>query len=269
MNRIFLFALVLILFFNACDKEGDLVYEDFQGNTLIRQIGETEDEMQVITYYNTGYIFEHLQRFSYRKFIYNQKNQLIKIEIALSFNPLSCAIVPGASFTDGDDPRKAKIGRYLEFEYSNEGKLKRRNFYFINDDNPQLTNYEEYEYNNDYIVKINVFNPQDQLTHYSTYSYDSNGNVSEVEFHYMQDGDAKLQTRVLYEYDDKNNPFKVFAVEGTPGVNTNKNNITKQTTMYYYGEEEQSDTVEYTYEYNDLGYPVKANNVEYTYGEEQ
>lgn len=266
MKRLFLFTIILILIFYSCEKE--MAYEDYQSNILLRQVRGTEGDMEVLTYYNTGYIFEHVQRFSYRKFLYNKQNQLIKIQIALSFNPLSCAIIPGTTFEDGDDPRKAKIGQYLEYEYSDNGNLKIKNFYYINDDNRQLMNYAKYEYENDKVVKIKLFNPQDQLTHYYTYVYDSPGNVSKEEYYYIQDGaDAKLQTRILYEYDDKNNPFKVFAVEGTPGSNTNKNNITKQTTINYYAEEEQSYTVEYSYEYNDLGYPVKADSLEYIYGE--
>jgi len=127
--------------------------------------------------------------------------------------------------------------------------------------------YEEFEYNNNEVVKINVFNPQNQLTHYYTYLYDNSGNVLGEDYYYMDGAEAKLQTRILREYDDKNNPLKVFTVERTPGINTNKNNITNQTTINYYTEEEQSYTVENLYEYNDLGYPVKVNNLEYIYGE--
>ena len=268
MKRLLLFTVILILFFNSCEKE--LIYEDYQSNILLRQVRGTEGDMEAITYYNTGYIFEHVQRFSYRKFLYNKQNKLIKIEIAQSFNPLSCAIIPGTNFEEGDDPRKAKVGEYIEYEYSDNGNLKTKNFYYINDNNRQLMNYAKLEYESDKVVKIKLFNPQDQLTHYYTYLYDSTGNVSEEEYYYIQDGaDVKLQSRILYEYDDKNNPFNVFAVEGTPGINTNKNNITKQTTMSYYAEGEQSDTVENSYEYNDLGYPVMANSLEYIYGEEE
>ena len=266
MKRSLLFTVILILFFNSCEKE--LVYEDYQSNTLLRQIRGSEDYMQVMVYYNTGYIFEHLHRFSYSKFLYNQQNQLIKIEIAMSFDPLSCAIIPGTTFEEGSDPRKAKIGQYIDYEYSDNGNLKTKNSYYINDGNNQLMNYSEYEYENEKVVKIKLFNPQDQLSQYYTYLYDSNGNVSKEEYYYIQDGaEAILQTRILYEYDDKNNPFIIFAVEGTPGINTNRNNITKQTTINYYTEGDQSYTVENSYEYNYLGYPVKANNFEYIYGE--
>ncbi len=268
MKKLFLFTIIFVLFFNSCEKEP--LYEDYQSNTLIRQIIAGEEDMQVLTYYNTGLIFEHVQRFSYRKFLYNKQNQLTKIEIALSFNPLSCAIIPGATFEDGDDPRKAEIGQYMEFEYSDNGKIKSRKHYYIIDDNQQPMNYNQYEYNSGKVVKINVFNIQNQLTQYYTYLYDDTGNILKEEYYFIQDGaDAKLQRRILYEYDNKHNPFIVFAVEGTPGINTNKNNITRQTTINYYGEEEESYTDEYSYEYNDLGYPVMVNNLEYIYGENE
>ncbi len=270
MKRLFLLSLILIPFFNSCEKEKELVYEDYQSNTLLRQVRATEGDMEVMTYYNTGYIFEHVQLFSYRKFLYNKGNQLIKIEIALSLNPLSCAIIPGTTFEEGDDPRKAKIGQYIAYEYTDNSNLKIKRFYYINDDHNQLMNYAKYEYENDKVIKINLFNPRDQLRQYYTYLYDGSGNVSEEEYYFIQDGsDARLQTRIVYEYDDKNNPYKVFSVEGTPGINTNKNNIIKQTTINYYAEGEQSDTIENSYEYNDLDYPVRVNNLDYIYGEEE
>jgi hypothetical protein len=269
MGRLFLSTLILILLFNSCEKETELIHEDYQSSTLLRQVKASEYVMQDITYYNTGNIFEHLQGYSYRKFIYNQQNQLIKIEIAMSLDPFSCLFIPGATFEAGGDPRNAEIGQYREFEYSNEGILTRKNSFFINDNTPQLMRYEEFEYNNNEVVKINVFNPQNQLTHYYTYLYDNNGNVLEEDYYYMDGTEAKLDTRILYEYDDMNNPLKVFTVEGNPGINSNNNNITNQTTINYYNDEEQSHTAENLYEYNYLGHPVKVNNLEYIYGKEE
>jgi len=185
----------------------------------------------------------------------------------LSFNPLSCAIIPGTTFEDGGDPRKAKIGQYSDYEYSDNGNLKTKYSYYINDENNLLLNYANYEYINGRVVKIKLFNPQDRLSHFYTYLYDGTGNVSEEDYYYIsEEEEATLQTRTLYEYDDMNNPFIIFAVEGTPGRNTNKNNITRQTTINYYTEGDQSYTVEYSFEYNDLEYPVKADSFEYIYG---
>lgn len=270
MKKFFLVLAILIPLSFSCEKEKEFVYEDFQSSTLLRQIKGIEGDMEVMTYYYTGNIFEHVQRFSYRRFLYNKKDQLIKIEIALSLNPLSCAIIPGTDFEAGDDPRKAKIGQYITYEYTDNGNIKIKKSYYINDEHEQLMNYSKYEYENDKVVKINIFNPKDQLTLYYTYLYDISGNVLVEEYYYMQDEtEARLQTRKLYEYDDRNNPFKVLAIEGTPGIYTNSNNIIRQITTDYYTEGEQTDTIENAYEYNDSGYPVKANDLEYIYGEEE
>jgi hypothetical protein len=225
-------------------------------------------EMQVFTYYNGGNIFEYLTRFTYRKYIYNNQNQVERIEIAQSLNPLSCAIIPGTSFEDGDDPRQAPIGQVTEFEYSGTGKLNKKRFYFIQDDSEHLMNYEVPIYDGEKIVRIDVFNPKNQLTHYYTYQYDSRGNVVQEDYYVMQEVDeGVLQSRILSEFDEMHNPFRVFAVECTPGDATNLNNIVRQTTLYYYNEDVESYTQENEYEYNDMGYPVLANNMEYIYGE--
>lgn len=273
MKRVFLLAMTFVLILCSCDKdknEQDLAYEDFQSETLIRQIKASESDMRVITYYNTGKIFEHVQPFSYQKFLYDEQDQLSRIEIALSNNPLSCAIIPGETFEPGDDPRKAKVNQIVIFDYLDNGNINKKIHYSVNDDILYEMYSSELEYTHDKVTKIKLFNPEGQLTQFYTYLYDDNGNVLQEESYFIQDAtDTLLQTRKLNEYDDMINPFTVFAVEGTPGIGTNNNNITKETTIYYYDGEEQTYTLENTYEYNDLGYPVKANNLEYIYGEEQ
>lgn len=270
MNKIILPTAVLLLLICSCEKESELVYEDYQSSTLLRQIGNSEEDMVIITYYNSAQVFEHLQRFSYEKYIYNSQNQLERIDIAMTLNPLSCAIIPGTSFEDGDDPRKASVGQYVEFSYSDDGIVESTYHYFINDETPRLMSYNEFVYDEGKVIRTNMFNPADELTQYFTYSYDEYGNVSEEEYYFLLDlENASLQRRIKYEYDDKINPFKVFSAKGTPGIFTNSNNITKQTAFEYYSVEEQSYTIENSYEYNDLGFPVKVNNVDYIYGKDE
>lgn len=124
MKNAFLYTIALALALSSCEKnKQEPVYDDYQSSTLLRQIGESESEMQILTYYNTGKIFEHLSRYSYRKYIYNSDQKLEKIEVSLSSNPLSCAIIHGTNFEDGGDPRKAPISQYIEIKYSDEGKI--------------------------------------------------------------------------------------------------------------------------------------------------
>lgn len=262
-------ALVLI----SCEKkQSETVYEDFQSSTLLRQVGETEEDMQILTYYNTGKIFEHLGRFSYRKFIYNSNQKLEKIEIALSNNPLSCAIIPGATFEDGGDPRKAEVGQFIELSYTSDGKIARKDHYYYHEDIPILMVYEIPEYDGNNIVASRIYNPQDQLTQYRTFQYDAKGNVSIEEYYYVAGQNEIIpQNRIEYEYDNKKNPFSVFAVEGSPGQSSNPNNIKKETITNFYEDvdEEYVYTVVNTYEYNDKNYPIKVNDITYTYGVDQ
>ena len=68
MKRSFLMLTIPLLLLLSCEKENteDEVYEDFQSSTLLRQIGETEEDMQIFTYYNTGKIFEREIKFIIR-----------------------------------------------------------------------------------------------------------------------------------------------------------------------------------------------------------
>jgi hypothetical protein len=268
MKRYGLLYLSIFLLFSACEKER--VSEDFQSETLIRQIGTSEEDMQVFTYHNNRSIFEYLTRFSYRKYLYNDLNQLERINIAQSLNPLSCAIIPGTGFDEGDDPRKAKISQFVKFEYSGSGKLSKTHWYFVNEDVEEYMYSMHFEYDGERVVRVDTYTPQDQLIHYYTYQYDSLGNVDEELYFAMLEGSgAVLQSRTVTEFDTLVNPFRVFAAEGIPGTNTNANNITRTTYFYYYSEIEESYTREFEYEYNSLGYPIMANDVQYMYGEEE
>jgi hypothetical protein len=266
MKRYYLFTLLIIPLLFACEKE--VVFDNFQSETLLRQVGVTENDMQVFTYHSPGFIFEYLTRYTYRKYLYDDQNKLERVEIAQSLNPLSCAIIPGTDFEDGDDPRQAEIGQFIEFEYSGTGSLSKKKSYYINDNVDQLVSYEVFQYEGDKIVRIDTYTPQGQLTQYHTYQYDSMGNMQQEEYYLIQEADlAVLQSRTLSEFDTMHNPFMVFAVEGTPGINTNKNNTTRKTFIYYFSGTEESYTQETEYEYNDLGYPISANAIEYIYGE--
>ena len=269
MKKLLAFSLIIFSLFISCEKEKNNLFNDYQSETLIRQIGATENDMQIFTYYNTGNIYEYLQRYIYQKYSYNSDNQLIKIEIAMTLNPLSCAIIPGTSLEDGDDPRSAKIGQFIDIEYEDNGKLKSRKSYYYNDDVPVLYTTELFDYENSKIVKRSLYNPTGKLTQYYTYVYDNNGNVTTESYYYNNDDTGpELQSNIVYEYDDKNNPLIVFAVEGIPGQGTNINNIIKRTDISFYSDEPQYYTVENNYDYNELGYPIKVNNIDYMYGKE-
>lgn len=260
-NCIFI-IIVISLCFATCKKEDNsenLCYS----STLISQINSGDLAVHGLTYNSNCLIFESTQPFRYKRFSYDAQNTLTKVEVAYSFNPFSCVMIPGQSLES--DPRKASVSEYSEFQYDDALRLTKKLNYFINNGNPQLTYFQTYDYANNKIVKSSTFNAQGELTNYHDYTYDDNGNITKDD-QYSNNSGLKLINTIIYEFDNKNNPYQVFACEGNPGIYSNKNNIIKETFVSYIGPAESRNTKMYVYKYNNLDYPVKIDELDCIYG---
>jgi len=262
-NLIILLTLIAISL-SSCLKNH--INSPCENNSLLKQVTTDTLPMQVLTYTSNCQIKESIERYAYSHFLYNSQNRLSRIEKAFILDPTVCYIQPGVDTMEFSDPKKAKISQYFELSYDSAGRLQKSDYYFINSGIPQLTYTYTYEYEYGKIIKENFINTKGAIMQYFTYEYDSNGNVSKMSFYNYDQTGPKIQYSTTYEYDDKNNPFTIFAGEGTPGINTNKNNITKETTISYYSGDSSSYSHSNTYQYNVAGYPVKANNLIYVYG---
>lgn len=256
------FLIIASLSFIACtkdEKNENLCY----GNDLISQVYSGDVAIHGLTYNSNCLIYESTEPYMYKRFSYDDRNLLNKVEIAYSLNPLSCVMIPGQS--PESDPRKATVSQYSEFEYDDALRLKMKSNYFIKDGNSQFMNYQTYEYLNDRIVKLSVFNPQGVLIQFHDYTYDDKGNITR-EDEYSNNPVIRLTRTLLYEFDNKNNPYKVFACEGNPGKYTNVNNITEENSVSYNGTSEYHSSRLNVYQYNSLNYPVKINDFDCLYG---
>jgi hypothetical protein len=259
MRKYTIIIILVFMCFTTCKKEDDLYYSD----TLLSQVNSGDLAVHGLTYNSNYLIHESTEPFKYKRFTYDVNNTLKKVEEAYSFSAFSCVMIPGQSTES--DPRKAKISVYSEFEYDNALRLIKKSNYFINSGHPQLSSYQTYEYNNDKIIKLNTFNPQGQLTQYYDYLYDNNGNIIRAD-EYLVTSVTKLVSTMIYEFDNKNNPYQVFSCEGEPGIYTNRNNIIKETSVSVNGTAETQYTRLNVYEYNSLDYPVRINNLDCIYG---
>jgi hypothetical protein len=118
---------------------------------------------------------------------------------------------------------------------------------------------------NDRIARYSIYTSQGRLTQYHDYIYDDNGNIIRDD-QYSNNTVLKLTQSRSYEFDNKNNPYQVFACEGNPGINTNRNNIIKETSVSYNGTVENHFERLIAYEYNSLDYPVRINDLDCIYG---
>jgi hypothetical protein len=262
MKKFALSIFIGLLCFNSCTKENkneNLCYS----STLISQVNLRDLAVHGLTYNSDCLLYESTEPYKYKRFSYDSQNLLKKVEVAYSFNAFSCAMLPGISTEV--DPRKASISEYSVFEYDSALRLTKKSDYFIKNGIPELTYLQTYDYENDKIVKTSTFNPQGRLTGYHDYLYDDKGNITRDDL-YSNNSVIKLMSTTIYEFDNKNNPYQVFACEGNPGIYTNRNNIIKETSVSYNGIAESSTERLYAYEYNSLDYPVKINELDCIYG---
>jgi hypothetical protein len=262
MKKYTLIIIVVSLCLAMCQKEDsneNLCYS----STLISQINSGDQAVHGLTYNSNCLIYESTQPFTYKRFSYNDKNLLEKVEVAYSFSPFSCVMIPGQSLES--DPRKASVSEYSEFEYDELSRLIKKSYYFINSGNIQLTSWQTYDYANEKIARVSTFNPQGRLTQYHDYIYDDKGNIIRDD-QYSNNSVLKLTYSTTYEFDNKNNPYHVFASEGNPGIYTNRNNIIKENSVSYNGTAENLYERLNVYEYNSLDYPVRINDLDCIYG---
>jgi hypothetical protein len=111
---------------------------------------------------------------------------------------------------------------------------------------------------------------ENTITGYIDYSYDAKGNlIKEMLYNIPSAGVTELITTTQYIFDSQLNPYKPISKLKIPGIDTNPNNIVKETYTIHLAQGQGTDSgqvTETTYEYNGLGYPVTKNgNIKYIY----
>ena len=220
----------------------------------------------------------------------------IAIMIVLSFVLISCEKEesekeesldienPKLVIENTDIPLLSKMlsggGVFMEYTYNDRNLLleeKNKHHYSLHtyDDNNQLIASEIYwdksSISSDIRVIEELANREEWVSPDNTplrACHSFKYNTEEI-YRYTPEGIAELQSTTEYEYDNMHNPFRAFKRLITPGKYTNQNNIVKRTYTLPYRDDEFSEKVrirEYSYEYNDDGYPVMVNGVtEYVY----
>lgn len=267
MNRLKIVAcfLATALFVISCNK--DSKNDPCSDNSLIRKVRAGEFDNQQITYNSHCQVTEYLERIFFKRYFYNGSNQLVKVETAIAGDPLSCFLQTGASGESTVDPRKAKPALYSLFEYDASGKIHKKTDGYYADGVAKSSTYRIYEYQDNKISCIRVYTSNDILNQRYVFTY-TGENLTHTDYYVTNTGDTEhLFTTYDYTFDDRFNPYILFAIEGDPGKYTNVNNILSETVKYYSnGVVSSTNTNDYAYEYNAAGYPSKMNNMNYIYG---
>ena len=257
------FALTLLMF--SCESELDnMGYSstDYStDNEHIKSISSNGAIVHSYLYDQSGKIVEENCLYYFQKYIYDKNNRLVKVESAFDRSLLSSS----ATFTDLRKEfmtsKNSVADSYSLYHYDNVGRLSKTEHYFNETGSGfEYRSMTTFEYKGGYIVKENLHDSKGQISQYHVYTYDKNGNVSSNKYYSNLFGSKdELLSETYFKYDKYKNPYLIFNKSGSPGLNTNVNNIIETKTIRYDntpGIDKQSSS-KTKYEYNKNGYPIK------------
>lgn len=252
------FALINI----SCSKYDDVEKVEFN-NPFIKEIVGQGKTLSNFLYNSEGKISESQDLFFYQHFIYNSRNRLVKVENAVDLSGLSSSSTTWANKTTLMTSANSEFTHYDLFFYNLSGQLVTVENYQKKEGKFIYTSKKTLEYEGDRIVKLNLHNSNGEVTTYQLYTYDEKGNVKSQKYYsanYEGSTVPRLISETTYQYDNKNNPFRIYIDKGEPGLYTNPNNIIETTSISYVeipGLDTPS-TSKTSYQYNTNGDPIKV-----------
>ena len=271
INYCLLFVVFVVLLL-SCKKE-DLSDLGNRGNTVapaLSKILVNNQSAYEYIYSDSNLISEEKSTYDFKLNHYNTKGQIASIEyygnddIFSSDATVSATAVNSIALVTAETGKK---GGTITYEYNNNSQLIKTTYTL-----PSLTisEYSEFTYDANKRISRQTMYWVNVATGYIDYSYDGKGNLNnEMLYNLPTSGVAELITTTSYNFDNKQNPYKLFRRLMIPGINTNQNNIIKETYAIHLTPAQGSDKVQITetsYKYNAMGYPVSSSgNVSYVY----
>ena len=267
-NPAVFFVLSLLLF--SCEKlkEKQLIVENQDIPLISKVIIGTETYLEY-TYNEANLPVEEKSKFHYTRHFYNDMNQITKSDFYwdISMASSSSSVIQAAmNRTEWVNPENTSKCISHEYVYNTDGQLIQKAFIRPFDNTPE---YNSYTYESGRINRQTMYWKSGYMG-YIDYIYNDKGNlIKELRYDGLSAGIVSLSTTTEYEYDNMPNPYLAFKRLLTPGIFTNTNNITKETYTLNFEVDPFTEKVQVktnSYEYNDLGYPVKINGLtEYIY----
>lgn len=268
-GTIVILNLVLAMTFLSCNKE------EYEPDVLgyvpkIRSIIIADLPFYEYSYNYAGAVQEELNKTNLAQYNFNEIDQLVSIDYSSDKDLLSSDLKALDNILNRKglmNPVDSETGRALVYKYDIYGKLMSTIFSRPSDSFPESSEFT-YDVNGRIGRQKLLWNKE--TVGYIDYIYDANGNlIKETLYSISSSGIPELSTTTQYEFDTYHNPFKVLYRLMTPGINTNLNNIVKETLTIHLKPGNGTDIVQVsknTYTYNKMGYPVRKNgNIQYLY----
>jgi hypothetical protein len=267
--RLFSLSLLFAAILYSC-QEKDYEIDIKADVPKIKKVIIADQPFYEYSYTNADIVSQERSMFNSTTFSYNDKAQLMITDYysdnALLGNDLQVIenALAGKGLLNLTDSQK---GGTLEFKYDIYGQLIKTIFGGASGSNPESS---EFSYDSNSRIGRQTLLWENKIIGYIDYLYDGGGNlIKETLFSITSSGIPELNTTTQYEFDSYQNPFKAFYRLMTPGINTNPNNIIKETYTIHFKPGQGTDIVQITinsYDYDSKGYPVRKNgNIEFLY----
>jgi hypothetical protein len=216
-----------------------------------------------ILYNDSSMIWQEQSKLDLTIHHYNAMGQLVTSEFYGNDDVLSSDMSvsqAAMSQTAWVTPASGKKVGIIAYEYNGNGQLTK-----ATSTHPSFTctEYSLFTYDSNNRINRQSMYWDGVATGYIDYTYDIKGNLaSETLYSTPSSGDAVAINSTKYSFDSQPNPFRTNNKLQIPGINSNINNIVKQTYTIYLSPALGTDnvtTTENTYTYNTLGYPVSKN----------
>ena len=266
--KLITFGLLFTTVFLSCKKDelSDTVNPANTYVPLLSKVLIDNQPANEYTYNDSKLISQEKSKFDFTIYQYNDKGILLTAEYYGNDDVLSTdtkIFETAINKKEWVTPENGKKVSTITYEYDNNGKLSKTIYSTASNGSTEYSEYSEFSYDINNRISRQTMYWENTATGYIDYSYDGKGNViKEMLFYLQPNGVAELITTTAYNFDDQLNPYKSTSRLMTPGVNTNLNNITKETYTNHLSASQGPDKVQITeisYEYNVMGYPVSKN----------
>lgn len=262
-------CLLIILILLSCRRENLVIAEKTDG-PLLSKVQIADLPFYEYAYNGENLVSEEKSKYYYTVHQYNDMNQVLGTDYYTDNALLSNdqKIIENALTRKGlINSANSEKGATLKYEYNIDGKLTNTTFSRSSNSNPE---YSEFSYDADGRIGKQTLFWDNKILGYIDYLYDGRGNlIKETLYSITSDGLPELSTTTQYEFDNNQNPLRSFYRLMTPGINTNRNNIVKETFTIHFKADQGPDKVQTTvtsYTYDSRGYPISKNDtIKYLY----
>jgi YD repeat-containing protein len=271
--KIITVCLFVVTVFLSCKKEDLSNASGPSGNSFVPVLSKVmidNKSAYEYLYNNAGLLWEEKSKFDLTINEYNKAGQLISSKYYGNDDVLSS----DASVSDKAMAATAwvtlasgKEGGTTAYVYNDNGQMIK-----TTTTRPSLnsTEYSEFTFDANNRINKQKMYWENVATGYIDYTYDNKGNLASESLYNLSTAEtAELIAVTKYTYDNQPNPFRLSNKLQIPGINTNVNNILKETYTIPLPAAQGSDKVvvtENSYKYNSLGYPTSQNeNITFVY----